>query len=209
MSAQRASIHHLGAESSELSKIKGAQVATTETSSFAPAPYSFCYGSGMEVVQGKGARRCRLEQQQLKLLEQSRIPRRYENCALANYRPTPNNGTQLQAFNFAFKLVSEFLAVNRSLLFMGPVGIGKTHLSVAILRELMEKKDVSCLFLEQSRGPLIYALLKYDFLTLYPVNPRTLSKFREAFSPSRHKDDLPDAEHLAELLLHHRERLRA
>jgi transposase len=62
--------------------------------------------------------------------------------------------------------------------------------------------------LEQSRGPLIYALLKYDFLTLYPVNPRTLARFREAFSPSRHKDDPPDAEHLAELLLHHRERLR-
>jgi transposase len=63
--------------------------------------------------------------------------------------------------------------------------------------------------LEQSRGPLIYALLKYDFLTLYPVNPRTLARFREAFSPSRHKDDPPDAEHLAELLLHHRGRLRA
>jgi transposase len=63
--------------------------------------------------------------------------------------------------------------------------------------------------LEQSRGPLIYALLKYDFLTLYPVNPRTLARFREAFAPSRHKDDPGDAEHLAELLLHHRERLRA
>jgi transposase len=63
--------------------------------------------------------------------------------------------------------------------------------------------------LEQSRGPLIYALMKYDFLVLYPVNPRTLTRFREAFSPSRHKDDAPDAEFLAELLLHHRERLRA
>lgn len=63
--------------------------------------------------------------------------------------------------------------------------------------------------LEQSRGPLIYALLKYNFLTLYPVNSRTLVRFREAFSPSRHKDDPADAEHLAELLLHHRERLRA
>src|SRR5215216_2010732 len=41
--------------------------------------------------------------------------------------------------------------------------------------------------LEQSRGPLLYALLKYDFLTLYPVNPRSLARFREAFSPSRHK----------------------
>jgi transposase len=63
--------------------------------------------------------------------------------------------------------------------------------------------------LEQSRGPLIYALLKYDFITLFPVNPRTLARFREAFSPSRHKDGPPDAAYLAELLLHHRERLRA
>ena len=43
--------------------------------------------------------------------------------------------------------------------------------------------------LEQSRGPLIYALLKYDFLTLYPINPKTLAKFREAFTTSRAKDD--------------------
>ncbi len=63
--------------------------------------------------------------------------------------------------------------------------------------------------LEQSRGPLIFALMKYDFLTLYPVNPTTLSKYREAFSPSRHKDDAADAAYLAELLLHHREHLRA
>jgi hypothetical protein len=62
--------------------------------------------------------------------------------------------------------------------------------------------------LGQSRGPLIYALLEYDFLTPHPVNPRTLSRFREAFAPSRHKDDAPDAEFLAELLLHHLGRLR-
>ena len=63
--------------------------------------------------------------------------------------------------------------------------------------------------LEQSRGPLIYALLKYDFLVLYPVNPKTLAKFREAFSPSRAKDDPRDAQYLVELLLHHRDRLKA
>jgi len=63
--------------------------------------------------------------------------------------------------------------------------------------------------LEQSRGPLIYALMKYDFLTLYPVNPSTLSRYREAFSPSRHKDDASDAAYLAELLLSHRDHLRA
>jgi transposase len=63
--------------------------------------------------------------------------------------------------------------------------------------------------LEQSRGSLIYALLKYDFLVLYPINPQTLSKFREAFTPSRAKDDPSDAEYMVELLIHHRERLRA
>ena len=34
--------------------------------------------------------------------------------------------------------------------------------------------------LEQSKGSLIYALLKYDHLVLYPINPRMLAKFREA-----------------------------
>ena len=63
--------------------------------------------------------------------------------------------------------------------------------------------------LEQSRGSLIYALLKYDFLVLYPINPQMLSRFREAFTPSRAKDDPSDAEFLVELLVHHQERLKA
>ena len=63
--------------------------------------------------------------------------------------------------------------------------------------------------LEQARGPLIYALMKYDFITLYPVNPSTLARYRQAFSPSRHKDDGTDAAYLAELLAHHRDHLRA
>lgn len=63
--------------------------------------------------------------------------------------------------------------------------------------------------LEQSRGPLIFALLKYDFLTLFPVNPTTLAKYREAFSPSRAKDDPTDAEYAAELVMQHRDRLKA
>jgi transposase len=63
--------------------------------------------------------------------------------------------------------------------------------------------------LEQFRGPLIYALLKYDFLVLYPVNPTTLAKYREAFSPSRAKDDPTDAQYLVELLIQHRDRLKA
>lgn len=149
MSAQHVKIHQLASVSSELSKMEGAQVATAEARSLAPVLCSVCQDSGMEVVLGKGARRCRcrLEQRQSRLLEQSKIPRRYETCTLASYRPAPNNGTQFQAFNFAFKLVSEFPSVNHGLLFMGPVGVGKTHLATAILRGLVER-GVPCRFYE-------------------------------------------------------------
>ena len=63
--------------------------------------------------------------------------------------------------------------------------------------------------LEQSRGPLLFALLQYDFLVLYPLNPTTLAKYREAFTPSRAKDDPTDAAYAAELLMKHNDRLKA
>jgi len=116
-----------------------------------------CFGTGLEVVPGKGARRCECRTQDTrgKLLEQARIPRRYreavpprkEACTLQNYYPSPNNGSQLKAFNYAFRLVREYPAVDRGLLFTGPVGVGKTHLAVAILHGLIEK-GVPCLFYE-------------------------------------------------------------
>src|SRR3979411_499582 len=53
--------------------------------------------------------------------------------------------------------------------------------------------------LEQSRGPLIYALLQYDFFVLYPINPATLAKYRQAFSTAGGKDDPTDAGYLLAL----------
>jgi transposase len=63
--------------------------------------------------------------------------------------------------------------------------------------------------LEQSKGALIYALMSYDFLVLYPVNPQTLAKYRKAFRTSGAKDDPDDAGSLLELVKLHRNRLRA
>ena len=65
--------------------------------------------------------------------------------------------------------------------------------------------DPSRVCLEIAKGPLVYALQKYDFLVLFPVNPATLAKYREAFTPSRAKDDPTDAELALELLLRHRD----
>jgi len=63
--------------------------------------------------------------------------------------------------------------------------------------------------LEQSRGALVHALMGYDFLVLFPVNPKTLAKYREALRPAGAKDDPGDAELLLELVVMHRDRLRA
>ena len=61
---------------------------------------------------------------------------------------------------------------------------------------------------ETSRGPLVHALLEAPFVVLYPVNPRSLQRFRETFAPSGAKDDAPDARLLLELLSKHRDALR-
>ena len=61
--------------------------------------------------------------------------------------------------------------------------------------------------LELTKGPIVSALRHYDFLVLFPVNPLTVAKYREAFTPSRAKDDPTDAELQVEILLKHRDRL--
>lgn len=62
--------------------------------------------------------------------------------------------------------------------------------------------------LEQSRGALLYALMNYDFLVLYPVPPRSLALYRQAFYPSGGKDDPVDADLLLDFLRKHHDRLR-
>ena len=61
--------------------------------------------------------------------------------------------------------------------------------------------------LEQPAVALIAFLEVHDWITLYPINPITLQKFREAFVLSRAKDDRKDALYLAELLLSHHDKL--
>jgi transposase len=62
--------------------------------------------------------------------------------------------------------------------------------------------------LEQRRGALAAMLSKYAQLHLYPVHPLTLARYREAWYPSRAKDDPKDAVLLLEILCQHRDRLR-
>jgi transposase len=62
--------------------------------------------------------------------------------------------------------------------------------------------------LEQSRGPLVFALTKYDHLVIFPVHPTTLANYRKSFRPSGAKDDPCDSRLLLDILTLHRDQLR-
>ena len=62
--------------------------------------------------------------------------------------------------------------------------------------------------LELFKGPIVYALRKYDFFVLFPINPSILAKYRATWAPSGAKDDPTDAALALELLTKHPERLQ-
>jgi len=78
---------------------------------------------------------------------------------------------------------------------------------VGSLRQRFAGKPIA-ICLELNKGPIVCALRKYDFLVLFPVNPLTLARYREAFTPSRAKDDPTDAALQLEWLCTHRDKLQ-
>jgi transposase len=82
------------------------------------------------------------------------------------------------------------------------------HEWVAQLRQRSGGRKVA-IAIEQRKGAVIHALMMYDFLVLYPINPKALARYRETFRTSGAKDDPSDSELLLDLLSKHRDRLRA
>jgi transposase len=62
--------------------------------------------------------------------------------------------------------------------------------------------------LEQSRGPLVFALSKYEHLVLYPIHPTSAADYRKVFRPSGAKSDGPDAALHLDMLVRHGDKLR-
>jgi DNA replication protein DnaC len=132
-----------------------------------------CFGTGMEVVPGKGARICvcRKLKTQTGRFENVRLPRRYDGFHFHNYKPKTT--TQDAAFKLATKLTMEYPAVDRGLLLMGSVGVGKTHLAVSILKGLTER-GFNCLFYE-------FGTLLKEIQDSY--NPNTFSSELSVLTP--------------------------
>jgi transposase len=79
---------------------------------------------------------------------------------------------------------------------------------VARLRERFGGRPVA-VAVEQSRGALIHALLRYDFIVIYPLHPSAVARFREAFKFSGAKSDPLDADQILKMLTKHLEELHA
>jgi DNA replication protein DnaC len=102
-----------------------------------------CNGSGWEPAEASGkVRRCRcLESARVeRLLAEARIPKRYEHCDLDSY--APNHETQKKAKIYVQRFLDKYPQIDVGLLFLGTCGVGKTHLAVALLKQvIMEKGD--------------------------------------------------------------------
>jgi transposase len=62
--------------------------------------------------------------------------------------------------------------------------------------------------IEQTKGAVIHALLGYDFVHVFRINPKSLADYRKAFSPGGAKDDPTDADYLLEWVELHRNRIK-
>lgn len=111
-----------------------------------------CRGTGFELVdpeQGRSRVRrcaCRLESRSGLRRQAASIPARYAHCRLTVFDAL--NPSLAQALNQAKRFVGRYPEVDYGLMFSGPCGVGKTHLAVAILRELVEQTGAHGLFAE-------------------------------------------------------------
>lgn len=109
---------------------------------------------------------CRPKEGVQKLLQNAAIPPRYFDRGFEEFffeRNSLQEKAQLRAIDY----VEDFPNVPRGLLFAGPCGVGKTHLSVAILKTLIQEKQVRGQFVDEAE---LLRRLQYSY---GPNSPET------------------------------------
>ena len=117
-----------------------------------------CGDSGLRIVEQPDGQRfaqpctCRVERRATRLLDQARIPRRYELCSLDSYETMHKtaNPSIAKALRISRKFAEGYPieTAGKGLLFTGSSGLGKTHLSVSILKTLIAERGATGVFWE-------------------------------------------------------------
>jgi len=110
-----------------------------------------CGGTGWRQITRNGERavtrcECRRTGRAERLLRAAKIPARYEHCELGTFQYDSADAVLSKAHLAAGRFVEEYPVEKTGLLFVGSVGVGKTHLAVGILKALIRDKGVPCLF---------------------------------------------------------------
>jgi DNA replication protein DnaC len=113
-----------------------------------------CEGSGLRIVEENGRQvarpcECRIERRAARMLERARIPKRYKHCTLDSYESGFRGAdrTLSAAHLLARKFVEGYPETEgQGLLLTGSVGVGKTHLAIAMLQALISDRGAVGLF---------------------------------------------------------------
>src|ERR1700761_2550192 len=110
-----------------------------------------CDGAGLRIVEENGrqvARPCegRVARRAARMLERARIPKRYEHCSLDNYesgfrgadKSLKTARLMMQRFVEGYPVETE----GKGLLLTGDIGVGKTHIAVGLLKDLIGRRGV-------------------------------------------------------------------
>jgi DNA replication protein DnaC len=108
-----------------------------------------CDGTGWKSIDAGGVRRvercdCWREKASTKALMDAGIPPNYKRCDLDNFRDY--NDSLVRAVSRAKAFAESFPVVDKGLLFLGPSGLGKTHLAVATLKRVVTRCGARALF---------------------------------------------------------------
>lgn len=118
------------------------------------AACTLCNGTGWKSIAIAGqANRvtrcdCRIAARAQRLLAQAEIPRQFEHCTLDDFDIGFRSATDSlkRALMTARRFVEQYPLEREGMLLWGSCGTGKTHLAIAILRELVQRKGARCLF---------------------------------------------------------------
>jgi DNA replication protein DnaC len=112
-------------------------------------PCALCDDTGWKPVDDQGVRRvvrceCWREQVGHNRLADAKIPKRYQHCTLANF--TAYNESLEKAVERARRVAEAFPVVTQGLLLEGQPGVGKTHLAVAVLKQVIQTSGARGVF---------------------------------------------------------------